>query len=86
MRILASVIMIDKGDPGVSYVMRQRLFMPRTLFENAVEVGLSRAHVGLVVFGSVRPNICSVSSSDGSEIWKVGVADRSSSSSSSESI
>jgi hypothetical protein len=62
--------------------------MPRTLFENAVEVGLSRAHGGLAVFGSVRPNIWSVSNNDGSEIWKVGVADRSfsSSSSSSESI
>jgi outer membrane protein assembly factor BamB len=51
-----------------------------------VLVGLSRAHGGLVVFGSVRPKICSVSSNEGREIWNVGVTDKSFSSSSSESI
>lgn len=55
--------------------MRHRLFMPRTLFVKAVDVGygLSRAHGGFVVFGSVRPKICSVSRSAGREIWKAGV-------------
>jgi hypothetical protein len=66
--------------------MRQRLFMPRTLLEKAVLVGygLSRAHDGLEVFGSVRPNICSVSSRAGRETWKCGEVVGSGSSSLSE--
>lgn len=83
-RIEASVRMMDSGAPSSEYEMRQRLFMPRTLLEKAVLVGygLSRAHGGFVEVGSVRPNIWSVSSRAGREIWKLGLVAGSDSSSS----
>lgn len=58
--------------------------MPRTLLEKAVLVGygLSRAHGGLVVFGSVRPKIWRVSRRAVREIWKFGAVLASGSSSS----
>jgi hypothetical protein len=66
-------------------VIRQRLFIPKTLLKAVlVGYGLSRAHGGFEVFGSVRPKICSVSSSAVREMWKVSGGVASSSSESAE--
>ena len=74
-RIVDSVRMIERGDPVPLYEIRHILFMPRTLWLKAVEVGLSRAQGGLFWLGSVRPRIWRVSSRDGNEIWKTGAVD-----------
>ena len=58
--------------------------MPRTLLENAVLVGLSRAHGGLEAFGSVRPKIWRVSRRAAREMWKVSGGGASSSSESAD--
>jgi hypothetical protein len=61
------------------------LFIPKTLLKAVlVGYGLSRAHGGFEVFGSVRPKICSVSSSAVREMWKVSGGVASSSSESAE--